>query len=146
VKTLRLLVLLVPAVLATPCFGHHMAVVVSHENTVDNLTSAQLGKIMRAETKKWPDGKDILLILHRSSPGEAITLQRLNKMSAAQWQQWINEHKDRITLVDSDDEVLNLVGNSPGAVGLVDVRAVNERVKVVHVDGKLPLESGYLPH
>jgi len=133
-------------VFTTPCFAHHMAVVVSRENGVDNLTSAQLSKIMRFETRKWSDGKAILLVLHRSSPGEAITLQRLNKMSSAQWQQWMNEHKDQITVVDSDAEILNLVGNSPGAIGLVDVRTVNEHVKVIHVDGKLPLENGYLPH
>jgi ABC-type phosphate transport system substrate-binding protein len=147
VKTFRVAVLLFSAIaLATPCFGHHMAVVVSRENSIDNLTSAQLGKIMRAETRKWADGKDIMLVLHRSLSGEALTLQRLNKMSAAQWQQWMNEHKDQITLSDSDEEVLNLVGNSPGAIGLVEVRSVNDRVKVVHVDGKLPLENGYLPH
>lgn len=144
-KTFRMLALLLPA-LATPCLAHHMAVVVSPENSVENLTAAQLGKIMRAETKKWPDGKDILLVLHRSSQGEAITLQRLNKMSAAEWQQWIAGHKDQVTFVDSDSEILNLVGNSPGAVGLIDVRSINQHVKVVHVDGKLPLEAGYLPH
>lgn len=145
VRLLRSLALLVP-ILITPCWAHHMAVVVSPENSIVNLTSGQLGKIMRGETRKWPDGKEILLILHRSSAGEAITLQRLNKMSAAQWQQWITEHKDQITFVDGDNEILNLVGSSPGAVGLIDVRSVNQRVKVVHVDGKLPLENGYLPH
>jgi len=31
-------------------------------------------------------------------------------------------------------------------VGLVDVRAVNDKVKVLHVDGKLPMEDGYLQH
>jgi ABC-type phosphate transport system substrate-binding protein len=146
-KIPRVAVLLFSAfVFATPCFAHHMAVVVSRENGVDNLTSAQLSKIMRFETRKWPDGKAILLVLHRSSPGEALTLQRLNKMSSAQWQQWMNEHRDQITAVDSDAELLNLVGNSPGAIGMVDVRTVNEHVKVIHVDGKLPLENGYLPH
>lgn len=146
-KTFRLsVVFLCITALASPCFAHHIAVVVSHENTLENLTSMQLGKILRAETRKWADGRDIMLVFHRSSPGEALTLQRLNKMSATQWQQWMNEHKDQITLVDSDHDALNLVANTPGAIGLVDVRSVNDRVKVVHVDGKLPLENGYLPH
>jgi len=34
----------------------------------------------------------------------------------------------------------------PGAIGLVDVRSINDKVKVLKVDGKLPLENGYLPH
>jgi len=35
---------------------------------------------------------------------------------------------------------------TPGAIGLVNVRSVNDRVNVVRVNGKLPLEAGYLPH
>lgn len=115
-KMSRTVALLVP-LFVTPCLAHHMAVVVSPQNGVENLTSVQLGRIMRAETTKWPDGRDILLILHRSSPGEMTTLQRLNKMSAPQWQQWVNEHKSQIIFADSDEEVLNLVGRTAGAVG-----------------------------
>lgn len=131
---------------AAPCFAHHMAVVVSKQNSVTALSSAQLGKIFRAETKKWPDGTGIQLVLHRASTGETITLQRLNKKSAQQWQSWIAEHKDSIKLVDSDEDVLTYVENTPGAVGLVDVRSVNDRVNIIRVDGKVPMEDGYLPH
>lgn len=134
------------AVFAVPCFGHHMAVVVAGNNDAANLSSAQLGKIFRAETKKWPDGREVVVILHRSSPGEAITLQHLNKMTAAQFQAWSKEHRDQLKFVDSDQEMLTVVETTPGAVGLVDVRAVNDKVKVLHVDGKLPMEDGYLPH
>jgi len=132
--------------LATPCFAHHMAVVVSKENSVDNIPSAQLGKVFRAETKKWPDGKFVVLVFHRASPGEMVTLQHLNKMSAAQLQAWTTEHRDSLKFVDSDQDVLAIVESTPGAVGLVDVRSVNDHVKIVHVDGKLPMEDGYLPH
>jgi phosphate transport system substrate-binding protein len=131
---------------AAPCFAHHMAVVISKQNAVTTMTSVQLSKIFQSETKKWPDGKSIMLILHRASPGEAVTLQRLNKMSAQQWRAWIAEHQDSLKIVDSDDEVLTLVESFPGAVGLVDVRSVNDRVTIVRVDGKVPMEEGYLPH
>jgi phosphate transport system substrate-binding protein len=147
VKTCRAAVLMLLAVgLAVPCFAHHMAVVVSKQNAVTTMTSVQLSKIFRTETKKWPDGKFITLVLHRSSAGEAVTLQRLNKMSGQQWQAWITEHKDSLKLVDSDDEVLTFVETTPGAVGLVDVRSVNDRVTIIRVDGKVPMEDGYLPH
>src|ERR1700686_3556915 len=134
------------AISAVPCFAHHMAVVVSKQNGVTALSSAQLGKIFRAETKKWPDGTSIQLVLHRASTGEAITLQRLNKKSAQQWQNWIAEHKDSVKLVDSDEDVLTYVESTPGAVGLVDVRSVNDHVNIFRVDGKVPMEDGYLPH
>ena len=131
---------------AVPCFAHHMAVVVSKQNGVTALSSAQLSRIFLVETKKWVDGKSIQVVLHRASNGEAITLQRLNKMSGQQWRNWIAEHKTSLTLVDSDEEVLNFVENTPGAVGLVDVRSVNDHVNIVRVDGKVPMEEGYLPH
>ena len=129
-----------------PCFAHHMAVVVSKQNGVTALSSAQLGRIFRAETKKWPDGKSIQLVLHTASNGEAATLQRLNKMTSEQWRTWVAEHKDAVVLVESDDDVLNYVQHAPGAVGLVDVRSVNDNVNIVRIDGKVPMEQGYLPH
>jgi ABC-type phosphate transport system substrate-binding protein len=138
--------LLFAIVSVAPCFAHHMAVVVSKQNGVTALSSAQLSKIFRAETKKWPNGKGIQLVLHRASNGEAVTLQRLNKMSAKQWHSWIAEHKDSLILVDSDEEVLNYVQNAPAAVGLVDVRSLNDRVALVRINGKVPMEEGYLPH
>ena len=147
VKNLRRAAVVLFAILSVaPCFAHHMAVVVSKQNGVNALSSAQLSKIFRAETRKWPDGGSIQLVLHRASNGEAITLQRLNKMSAEQWRAWITEHKETLVLVDSDEEVLNYVKNAPEAIGLVDVRSVNDHVNVVRVDGKVPMEAGYLPH
>lgn len=146
-KTSRPAALLVLALLTTsPCFAHHMAVVVSKQNAVTAVTSAQLGKIFKTELKKWPDGKNIVVVLHRASAGELVTLRRLNKMSAQQWQSFVTEHKDSVKLVDTDDEVLAHVESTPGAVGLIDVRSVTDRVTVVRVDGKVPMEDGYLPH
>jgi ABC-type phosphate transport system substrate-binding protein len=129
-----------------PGFAHHMAVVVSKQNGVETMTSAQLSKIFRAETRKWPDGKEVRVVLHRSSAGEIVTLQRLNKMSAQQWQNWIAEHKNSVQLVDSDEDVLKYVESTPGAIGLVDVRALTGAVNIIRVDGKVPMEEGYLPH
>ena len=138
--------LLFAAISAAPCFAHHMAVVVSKQSGVTAISSAQLKKMFRAETKKWPDGKSIQLVMHRASTGEAITLQRLNKMSAQQWQSWVAEHKDSLKLVDTDNEVLQYVESTPGAVGLVEVHSLNDHVNIIRVDGKVPMEDGYLPH
>ncbi len=130
----------------TPCFAHHTAVVVNKENAVENVTSAHLAKIVRGEIKKWPDGKNIVLILHKDSASEAETLERLNKMSAPEWKAFVAAHKESILLVDTDADVLKMVEAEPGAIGLIEVHSVDNTVNVVHVDGKLPLEFGYLPH
>ena len=130
----------------TPCFAHHTAVVVNKENAVENVTSAHLAKVIRGEIKKWPNGKNILLVLHKESSGETETLARLNKMSAAEWKAFLVAHRDSIVFVETDADVLKTVQAEPGAVGFIEVHSVDNTVNVVHVDGKLPMEFGYLPH
>ena len=71
--------LMVVAFVAAPCFAHHMAVIVYPDNSIQDVSSAQLGKIFRSETKKWPSGRSISLVLHRASAGEAVTMERLKQ-------------------------------------------------------------------
>jgi len=132
--------------LVAPCFAHHMAVVVDKDNKVQNVTSAHLAKILRGEVKKWPDGKSVVLVLHNSSPGEMTTLQHLSKMSEAGVKTLLASHKESIKAVESDADVIDAVASTPGAMGFVEEHSINDRVVVVKVDGKLPMESGYLPH
>jgi ABC-type phosphate transport system substrate-binding protein len=129
-----------------PCFAHHMAVVVNKDNGLGEVSSAHLAKILRLEVKKWHDGKDVILVLHKNSSGEMTTLERLNKMSSNELKSFLAAHQGSITTVDSDEDVLKVVETMSGAVGLVDVRSINDQVNVVRVDGKLPMEDGYLPH
>ena len=129
-----------------PCFAHHMAVVVNKDNTVGNVSAAHLGKMFRFEVKKWPDGRTITFVLHKDSAGEIETLERLVKINAGELRTLENAHKDSIILVDSDADVLKMVQSMPGAVGLIELHSVDNSINVVRVDGKLPMESGYLPH
>ena len=128
------------------CFAHHAAVIVNKDNSVENVTSAQLSKMIRGEVKKWPDGKNITLVLHQAWAGETETLEHLNKMSAAEWKSFLAAHQDSIVFVDTDADVIRAVQENPGAVGLIEVHSIDNSVNVVHVDGKLPMELGYLPH
>src|SRR5215475_13199988 len=100
----------------TPCLAHHTAVIVNKENAVENVTSAQLTKIIRGEVKKWPDGKNIILVLHKDSVGEREALERLNKMSASEWRTFIASHRESIIFLDTDAEVLRAVQSEPGAL------------------------------
>lgn len=138
-------VLLIP-VLVAASFAHHMAVVVNKTNNVGNVTSAHLIRIFRSELKKWDDGKEIVLVLHKDSAGETETLERLLKLTAGEWKALIAAHKDSIQMADTNADVLKIVQSNPEAIGLVDVRSVDDTINVVRVGGRLPMESGYLPH
>jgi ABC-type phosphate transport system substrate-binding protein len=129
-----------------PCFAHHMAVIVDKNNKTENVTSAHLARIFRAEIKKWPDGRDVVLIFHTDSSGEKSTLERLMKVSDSELQSLIAAHKNSLKMAASDADVLGMVESTPGAVGLVELNSINGSINVVKVDGKLPTEAGYLPH
>lgn len=55
----------------------------------------------------------------------------------------LNESHQTVKIVDSDDEVMRTVDSTPGAIGIVDVYAINSSVKVLRIDGKLPFDVGY---
>lgn len=129
-----------------PCFAHHMAVVVNKESSVADVSTAHLARIFLLEEKKWPNGKEVVLVLHRDSLGETLTLEHLSGLSGKDLKSFIAAHKTSFVLVDSDDDVLRFVENTPGSLGLVDVRSINDQVHVLRVGGKLPMEDGYLPH
>jgi ABC-type phosphate transport system substrate-binding protein len=123
-----------------------MALVVSKDNSVQNVTSAHLAKLLKGEVKKWADGKDVVLVLHGNSPDEMVTLEHLNKMTADEVKAMVASHKDSIRTVATDADVIQAVASTPGAVGFVSERSITDQVVVVRIDGKLPMEAGYLPH
>jgi len=132
--------------LLTPCLAHHMAVVTDKENATENVSSAHLAKIFKGEIKKWPDGRDVVIVIHDSSSDEVGTLAHLTKMSATELKAMMAERKESIRRVASDADVIGAVAATPGAIGLVEEHSITDRVRVIKVDGKLPLEAGCLPH
>ena len=55
-------------------------------------------------------------------------------------------HRESIMFLDTDAEVLKAVQTERRALELVEVHSIDGSVNVIHVDGKLPMELGYLPH
>jgi hypothetical protein len=127
------------------CYAHHIALVVSKGSTVEQMTTADLTRLFKADTGKWPDGKNVVWVVQQTGTS-LVVLERLNKMTETELKAFMASHKDSFVQAVSDADVLRLVQTVPGAIGLVDVRAINDKIKVVKVDGKLPLEAGYLPH
>jgi ABC-type phosphate transport system substrate-binding protein len=129
------------------CDARDVAVVVDKENATVTLPTSDLLKIFKGTTSKWPDGRPVTVVLSR--PGSENTRLVLNKVygfTAEQLRELSNAHPGSILIVDSDDLVLRTVQAHPGAIGVVNVYSINSGVKILKIDGKLPLESGYLLH
>jgi ABC-type phosphate transport system substrate-binding protein len=131
--------------LAVSCSAKQLAVIVEKGNASTTLASADLIKILKAQTRTWPDGSSItVVILDPGSPDMQIALERLYKISPQDLKTLVASHRGSIVVAASDQNLLHIVESTRGAIGVVDVYSITHDVKVLKVDDRLPLEAGYL--
>jgi ABC-type phosphate transport system substrate-binding protein len=148
---LRTLCLTLVLCAAPLCLARDLAIVVNKSNATSNVTAAELEKLLKTTVQSWPDGKRIKIFLTDPNSGhgsadDKMILQRAYKMKPEEIKSFADAHKADIQVVGSDEIVLTMVDNNPGAIGIVNVYSINSRVKVLKVDEKLPMEQGYLLH
>lgn len=137
-------IIMLAVCLGASCEAKHLAVIVEKNNSVGSLTSADLLKVFKFDRPKWPDGKNIILIMRDPSTPEMQTaINTIYHMQPDEFRSLLASHNKTVIIAASEDELLKAVAAIPGAVGLVDVYSITEHVKVVRIDGKLPLEQGY---
>jgi len=130
-----------------------IALVSNKGGTVAGLTMPELVKLCKAQTNHWPDGKAVTLFVRDpATPDMRMILEKVYSSTAGEVSDLIsNANRGRtnhpaIVVVTSDDELVRKVASTPGAIGLVDVYAINSSVEVVKIAGKLPFEPGYPLH
>jgi hypothetical protein len=130
-----------------------LALVSNKNNTVTVLTVPELVKVCKAQEGRWPDGKPVTFIMRApSTPEVKLLLEKIYELPEAQVTELIatanhgRTNHPAILVVNSDEDLVNKVASIPGAVGVVDVYAINSSVTVVKLAGKLPMEPGYLLH
>lgn len=122
-----------------------LAIVADTANATSNLSASELGKILSARMQSWPDGRPITVVLHDPSSADMqLVLRKLLNMTPDQARSLIHAHSGAIKLADSDQDVLRFVSATRGAIGIIDLYSLTKDVKVLKVDGKLPVEQGYL--
>ena len=146
-KVKRARVFIAIVFLATLCQARDLAIVVNKSNTTVSVTGVELEKLLKAGTPNWPDGKKVKIFLTDPASADNKTiLQRVYKMAPAEIKTLLDAHKAEIQVVGSDDLVLMMVNENPGALGIVNVYSITSQVKVLKIDDKLPMEQGYLLH
>ena len=130
-----------------------IALVANKANAVGAITVSDLVKVCKAQTNRWPDGKPVTFVMRSpSAPEMKMVLEKVYGMSESEVSSLIvtSNHgrptHPAILIATSDEELVNRVASTPGAVGVVDVYSINSSVAVVKIGGKLPLEPGYLLH
>ena len=147
------LVILFMAASGSLAAARDLALISNKTNGVNALTLADLTKVCKAETSHWPDGKAVTFIMRAPAALEMrIVLEKVYELSEGQVKALVaTANHGRaghpwIVIADSDEDLVNRVASIPGAVGIVDVYAINSSVSVIKVGGKLPLEAGYPLH
>jgi ABC-type phosphate transport system substrate-binding protein len=127
-----------------------LAVIVNKGNTVDNLTKAQLRRILLGEQESWPSGKKVRVILR--SPGQPErdgVLRSICGLAEEAFTQHLmqanfsGESGAPPKSLGSGAAVRQLVVTLPGGIGFVRVSDLNDSVKAVTVDGVAAGQPGY---
>ena len=124
----------------------NMAVVTSVGSKLADVPLADLVKLCKGAQKTWPDGKSFTLVIKDPDSQEMrLAMQKLfgtlsdTRAAIAK----LNEGREAVKIVENDQDLLRTVEATPGAIGIVDVYAINSAVKVLRIDGKLPFDVGY---
>jgi ABC-type phosphate transport system substrate-binding protein len=150
-KTLTVCLLIAASV--SLAAARDLAVVSNKTNSVSAITLPDLVKVCKGQNNHWPDGKSVTFIMRNPSvPEMRFFLEKVYELSESQVKDLIatanhgRTGHPAVMIVDSDEDLVNKVASIPGAIGVVDVYAINSSVAVVKLAGKLPLEPGYLLH
>ena len=124
------------------------AIVTAAGSKLNDVPLADLVKLCKGSAKAWPDGREFTLVIKNPDDAETrIAIQKLFGATSGDFKTLLaklNETRQVVKIVDSDESVMQAVASTPGAIGLVDVYSINSSVKVLRVDGKLPFDVGYV--
>jgi len=135
----------VPAVAASD-----VAVVVQRDLPVDELTFAELRKILMGERQFWPSNVRVTLLIRAPAAHERdVVIKTILQMTEAQFRQyWISkvfraESATSPNTVDTNEIAAALVSNIPVSIAFIESTQVPKNLKVLRIDGRLPGEKGY---
>jgi len=127
-----------------------IAVVVSHDVPIDNLTFADLRKIVLGDRQFWSSNLRVTLLIRAPEARErSVVLKNVLQMSELQFSQyWIAkvfraESSTGPKTVYSSEMAMSLVNSIPGSVTFIEASQVPRESKVIRLGGLLPGEKGY---
>jgi phosphate transport system substrate-binding protein len=139
--------------LATPALAQappDIAVVVNPSVAVENLSLAELRRILLGDREFWSAGARVTLLIRAPIARERDAVVRdVCQMTEAQFRQhWIGKVFRADTpsapkIVYSSEMAMDQVSRTPGAITFVAGPITNKNVKVIRIDGRLPGQQGY---
>lgn len=145
--TKALMLVLTIAALSAPAWSKEVALVVAKSSLLHGVQSIEITKAFKTPPAKWVDGKEIVFVVKAPSSSDTKVFgTKLLNQAADQLPAFFANAKKTFIIVATDEEVIKAVNSMPNAIGIVDLYSINGSVTVLKIDGKLPLEPGYLLH
>jgi len=127
-----------------------IAVVVHPDVPVDNLTFAELRRVLLGDREFWSSGVRVTLLIRAPIARERdVVVKGICEMTEAQFRQhWIakvfrNETPSGPKIVYSSEMAIDQVTRTPGAITFVEATKVTKGMKVLKIDGLTPGQAGY---
>jgi hypothetical protein len=127
-----------------------IAVVVRPDTPVENLSFAEIRKLLLGDRQFWSSSLRVTLLIRAPATRErAVVLKTIYQMSESQFRQyWISkvfraEASSGPKIVYSNEMATELVSAIPGSVAFVEATEVPKGLKVLKIDGRLPGDKGY---
>ena len=133
--------------------GGDIAIVVRPDVPVDNLSFADLRRVLLGDRQFWSSNLRVTLLVRAPGAREReVVLKTIYQMSEAQFRQyWIAkvfraEAASGPRIVYSNEMAAELALAIPGAVAFVEASQTPKGLKVLKINGLLPGEKGYPLH
>jgi ABC-type phosphate transport system substrate-binding protein len=153
----RICLLLITGLLCSYSLGRNapppvsdIAVVVSRDVPVEDLTFPELRKIALGDRQFWSSNLRVTLLIRAPEARERdVVLKDVLQMSESQFHMyWVGKVFRAETtagpkMVYSNEMALSLINSIPGSVAFMDAGQVPRDSKVIRVGGLLPGEKGY---
>ncbi len=127
-----------------------IAVIVHPDVAVDNLTLADLRRILTGDREFWASSGRVTIFIRAPIARERdVVVRDVCQMTEAQFRQhWIGkvfraETPSGPKIVYSADSTIEQVSRTPGAIGFVSSPVTAKNVKILKIDGRAPGQSGY---
>ena len=127
-----------------------IAIVVRPDVPVENLSFAELRRLMLGDRQFWSSNLRVTLLVRAPGARERdVVLKTIYQMSEAQFRQyWIAkvfraEAASGPRIVYSNEMASELTAAMPGAVAFVEAPQVPKGLKVLKINGLLPGDKGY---
>lgn len=114
-----------------------LAVIAYPAVPVESLTLTELREVLRGRIGEWPDGTPVQVVSREEGAGTQ------SLMKAAVLGNWDLTLTARVVV--DDGGVLNLVAQTPGAIGYVPLSRVTREVRVLALEGRAPAPTADYP-